>query len=162
MTKRVYYFEDLSPGTVLEFGHVVMTAEDIIDFGRRFDPQPFHVDPEAAKASLFGGLCASGWHTASVMMRLCVDNYLSPEASLGSPGVDELRWLRPVFAGDRLSCRVEVLTATPSRSRPFMGSVRSKCEVLNQHGDVAMSLIAIGLFRRREAAVPAGTTGRSR
>ena len=109
MTKRVYYFEDLAPGTVLEFGDAEMTAEAIIEFARQFDPQPFHIDPEAAKTSLFGGLCASGWHTASVMMRLWVDNYLSPEASLGSPGVDEVRWHRPVFPGDRLSCRVEIL-----------------------------------------------------
>ena len=151
MTKRVYYFEDLAPGTVLEFGDAEMTAEAIIEFARQFDPQPFHIDPEAAKTSLFGGLCASGWHTASVMMRLWVDNYLSSEASLGSPGVDEVRWHRPVFPGDRLSCRVEVLSATPSRSKPFMGTVRSKCQVLNQNGEVVMSLNGIGFFRRKPA-----------
>ena len=151
MTKRVYYFEDLAPGTVLEFGDAEMTAEAIIDFARQFDPQPFHTDPEAAKTSLFGGLCASGWHTASVMMRLWVDNYLSSEASLGSPGVDEVRWHRPVFPGDRLSCRVEILAATPSRSKPFMGTVRSKCQVLNQNGEVVMSLNGIGFFRRKPA-----------
>ena len=149
MTKRVYYFEDLAPGTVLEFGDAEMTAEAIIGFARQFDPQPFHIDPEAAKTSLFGGLCASGWHTASVMMRLWVDNYLSSEASLGSPGVDEVRWHRPVFPGDRLSCRVEVLSASPSRSKPFMGTVRSKCQVLNQNGEVVMSLNGIGFFRRK-------------
>ena len=137
MTKRVYYFEDLAPGTVLEFGDAEMTAEAIIEFARQFDPQPFHLDPEAAKHSLFGGLCASGWHTASVMMRLWVDNYLSPEASLGSPGVErQARWHRPVFPGDRLRCRIEILDATPSRSKPFMGTVRSKCQVLNQNSDV--------------------------
>ena len=151
MTKRVYYFEDLAPGTVLEFGDAEMTAAAIIEFARQFDPQPFHLDPEAAKHSLFGGLCASGWHTASVMMRLWVDNYLSPEASLGSPGVDEVRWHRPVFPGDRLSCRIEVLDATPSRSKPFMGTVRSKCQVLNQNSDVVMSLNGIGFFRRKPA-----------
>ena len=151
MTKRVYYFEDLAPGTVLEFGDAEMTAEAIIEFARQFDPQPFHIDPEAAKTSLFGGLCASGWHTASVMMRLWVDNYLSSEASLGSPGVDEVRWHRPVFPGDRLSCRVEVLSASPSRSKPFMGTVRSKCQVLNQNGEVVMSLNGIGFFRRKPA-----------
>ena len=151
MTKRVYYFEDLAPGTVLEFGDVEMTAEAIIEFARQFDPQPFHLDPEAAKHSLFGGLCASGWHTASVMMRLWVDNYLSPEASLGSPGVDEVRWHRPVFPGDRLRCRIEILDATPSRSKPFMGTVRSKCQVLNQNSDVVMSLNGIGFFRRKPA-----------
>ena len=151
MTKRVYYFEDLAPGTVLEFGDAEMTAEAIIGFARQFDPQPFHLDREAAKSSLFGGLCASGWHTASVMMRLWVDNYLSPEASLGSPGVDELRWHRPVFPGDRLRCRIEILDATPSRSKPFMGTVRSKCQVLNQNSDVVMSLNGIGFFRRKPA-----------
>ncbi len=151
MTKRVYYFEDLAPGTVLEFGDAEMTAEAIIEFARQFDPQPFHLDPEAAKHSLFGGLCASGWHTASVMMRLWVDNYLSPEASLGSPGVDEVRWHRPVFPGDRLRCRLEILDATPSRSKPFMGTVRSKCQVLNQNSDVVMSLNGIGFFRRKPA-----------
>jgi acyl dehydratase len=151
MTKRVYYFEDLAPGTVLEFGDAEMTAEAIIEFARQFDPQPFHLDPEAAKHSLFGGLCASGWHTASVMMRLWVDNYLSPEASLGSPGVDEVRWHRPVFPGDRLRCRIEILDATPSRSKPFMGTVRSKCQVLNQNSDVVMSLNGIGFFRRKHA-----------
>ena len=151
MTKRVYYFEDLAPGTVLEFGDAEMTAEAIIEFARQFDPQPFHLDPEAAKHSLFGGLCASGWHTASVMMRLWVDNYLSPEASLGSPGVDEVRWHRPVFPGDRLRCRIEILDATPSRSKPFMGTVRSKCQVLNQNRDVEMSLNGIGFFRRKPA-----------
>ena len=151
MTKRVYYFEDLAPGTVLEFGDAEMTAEAIIEFARQFDPQPFHLDPEAAKHSLFGGLCASGWHTASVMMRLWVDNYLSPEASLGSPGVDEVRWHRPVFPGDRLRCRIEILDATPSRSKPFMGTVRSKCQVLNQSSDVVMSLNGIGFFRRKPA-----------
>ena len=151
MTKRVYYFEDLAPGTVLEFGDAEMTAEAIIEFATQFDPQPFHLDPEAAKHSLFGGLCASGWHTASVMMRLWVDNYLSPEASLGSPGVDEVRWHRPVFPGDRLRCRIEILDATPSRSKPFMGTVRSKCQVLNQNSDVVMSLNGIGFFRRKPA-----------
>ena len=151
MTKRVYYFEDLAPGTVLEFGDAEMTAAAIIEFARQFDPQPFHLDPEAAKHSLCGGLCASGWHTASVMMRLWVDNYLSPEASLGSPGVDEVRWHRPVFPGDRLKCRIEILDATPSRSKPFMGTVRSKCQVLNQNSDVVMSLNGIGFFRRKPA-----------
>ena len=151
MTKRVYYFEDLAPGTVLEFGDAEMTAAAIIEFARQFDPQPFHLDPEAAKHSLFGGLCASGWHTASVMMRLWVDNYLSPEASLGSPGVDEVRWHRPVFPGDRLRCRIEILDATPSRSKPFMGTVRSKCQVLNQNSHVVMSLNGIGFFRRKPA-----------
>ena len=99
MTARIYYFEDLPPGTVLEFGGVEMTEEEIVGFAKRYDPQPFHVDREAGKASIFGGLCASGWNTTAVMMRMWVDNYLSPEASLGSPGIDELRWLKPCLPG---------------------------------------------------------------
>ena len=156
MSKRIYWFEDLTPGTVLEFGHVDMTADEIIAFARKFDPQPFHVDPEAAKHSLFGALCASGWHTASAMMSLWVANFLSPEASLGSPGVDELRWLKPVYAGDRLHCRITFGEAKVSRSRPFMGSVRQNCEVVNQRGEVVMTVTGIGLFRRRPAP---GTDG---
>jgi acyl dehydratase len=149
MARETYYLEDLTPGTVLEFGDVEMTADEIIAFARKFDPQPFHVDAEAAKDSLFGALCASGWHTVSVMMSMWVANYLAPEASLGSPGVDELRWLRPVYPGDRLRCRVTILDATPSRSRPFMGSVRQQGEVLNQKGEVVMTVLGIGLFRKR-------------
>jgi acyl dehydratase len=149
MAIRVYWWEDLTPGTVLEFGDVEMTADEIIAFARKFDPQPFHVDAEAAKDSLFGALCASGWHTAAVMMSMWVANYLAPEASLGSPGVDELRWLRPVYPGDRLRCRVTIIDATPSRSRPFMGSVRQKGEVLNQKGEVVMTVLGIGMFRKR-------------
>ena len=149
MTARTYYLEDFTPGMVLEFGGVEVTAEEIIGFARRYDPQPFHVDAEAGRASIFGGLCASGWHTSAMMMRMWVDNFLSPEASLGSPGIDELRWLKPVFPGDRLRCRVEVLETTPSRSRPFMGSVRQRTEVLNQKDEVVLRLVGISLFRRR-------------
>jgi acyl dehydratase len=149
MRTRTYWFEDLAAGTVLEFGSVEMTEEEIVGFARRYDPQPFHLDREAGKSSIFGGLCASGWNTTAVMMRMWVDNYLSPEASLGSPGIDELRWLRPVFPGDRLRCRLTVLEATPSRSRPYMGSIRQRGEVLNQKDEVVMSLIGTTFFKRR-------------
>jgi acyl dehydratase len=151
MTARTYYLEDFTPGMVLEFGGLEVTEEEIIGFARRYDPQPFHVDAEAGRASIFGGLCASGWHTSAMMMRMWVDNFLSPEASLGSPGIDELRWLKPVFPGDRLRCRVDVLETTPSRSRPFMGSIRQRTEVLNQKDEVVLRVIAISLFRRRPA-----------
>jgi acyl dehydratase len=151
MTARIYYFEDLPPGTVLEFGGVEMTEEEIVGFAKRYDPQPFHVDREAGKVSIFGGLCASGWNTTAVMMRMWVDNYLSPEASLGSPGVDELRWLKPVYPGDRLRCRLTVIDATQSRSRSFMGSVRQRAEVINQKDEVVLSLIGTSFFRRRPA-----------
>jgi acyl dehydratase len=149
MAPKTYYFEDFTPGAVLEFGSIEMTEEEIVGFARRYDPQPCHLDREAGKASIFGDLCASGWNTTAVMMRMWVDSILSPEASLGSPGVDELRWLKPVYPGDRLRCRLEVLEATPSRSRPFMGSVRLKGEVLNQKGEVVLSMTGISFFRRR-------------
>jgi acyl dehydratase len=149
MSRTIYYLEDLTPGTRLEFGDVEMTEEEIVGFARRYDPQPFHLDRAAGKASIFGDLCASGWNTTAVMMRMWVDNFLSPEASLGSPGIDELRWLKPVYPGDRLRCRLEILESTPSRRRPFMGSVRLKGELLNQKDEVVLRLIGITLFRRR-------------
>ncbi len=157
MSRIVRYFEDLQPGTVLELGEVEVSEAEILEFARRYDPQPFHLDPVAARESIFGGLCASGWHTAAMQMRLLVDGLLAPEASLGSPGIDELRWRKPVFPGDRLRLRVTITEATPSRSKPFMGSVVQHGEMLNQHGQVVMSLKAIGLFRRRPEGVAAAT-----
>jgi acyl dehydratase len=138
-------------GSVHEFGSIAVEEAEMINFARRFDPQPFHIDPEAAKQSIFGGLIASGWHTASLMMRLFVDHYLSHVASLGSPGVDELRWLRPVFPGDKLSMRVTVLEASLSRSKPDRGIVRSYIEVLNQSSEVVMTMKAVNLLRCRDA-----------
>lgn len=143
------YFEDYPAGAVYEFGPITVEESEVIAFAKRFDPQPFHMDPEAARQSAFGRLIASGWHTASLMMRLFVDHYLSRVASLGSPGVDELRWLKPVFPGDRLSARVTVLEATPSRSKPDRGIIRSQVEVLNQHHEVVMTLKAVNILSRR-------------
>lgn len=151
MTKPVY-FEDFTPGMTLTFGDRLVTAEEIVAFAREYDPQPFHLDDEAGRGTHFGGLVASGWQTAGFMMRMLVDHMLSPQASLGSPGVDELRWLRPVRPGDRLSVRVEVLETRLSRSRPGMGTVRQRSEVLNQGGEVVMSTVSVGMFRTRPAA----------
>jgi acyl dehydratase len=148
------YFEDYLPGSVLEFGTVPVEESDIIAFARRFDPQPFHVDPEAAVRGPFGGLIASGWHTASLTMRLYADHYLSRVASLGSPGVDEVRWLEPVRPGDVLRIRLSILEARRSRSKPDRGVVRTQVEVLNQRGQVVMSFKAVNLFRCREAGRP--------
>lgn len=136
------YFEDYTAGSVYEFGAIDVEEAEVIDFAWRFDPQSFHTDPEAAKKTMFGGLIASGWHTASLMMRLLADHYLSKVASLGSPGVDELRWLQPVRPGDTLSLRVTVLEARRSRSKPDRGVLRSLIEVLNQVGEVVMSVKA--------------------
>lgn len=144
-------FEDLTPGLVLEAPGPTVTAEAIVDFARQFDPQPFHLDPEAAKHSLFGGLCASGWHTAALCMRTMVDAYMRDSTSLGSPGIDELRWVKPVMAGDTLHCKMTVLEQRPSRSKPNLGSVRMKWEVFNQRGELVMHLASWGLFGKRDA-----------
>jgi len=143
------YFEDYPPGTVIEGGAVTVSEGDIVEFARRYDPQTMHTDPAAAAHSHFGGLIASGWHTAALMMRLFAAHFLSPASSLASPGIDELRWLKPVRPGDVLSLRVTVTEVRRSRSKPEQGIVRSLVEVLNQNGEVVMSLKPISLIRCR-------------
>ena len=142
-------FEDYVTGEVFEYGEIPVTAAEIVEFARRFDPQDMHVDREAAAHGRFGGLIASGWHTAAMMMRLFADNFLSKVASLASPGVDELRWLQPVRPGDRLRIRVTVLETAPSRSRPDRGMVRTLVEVLNQRDEAVMSLKPMNIIARR-------------
>jgi acyl dehydratase len=144
------YFEDYRPGLVLEFGAVPVDEAQIVDFARKYDPQPFHVDAAQAAQGPFGGLIASGWHTGSLMMRLLVEHYLSPLASLGSPGLDELRWPAPVRPGDTLSVRVTILEARRSASKPDRGLVRSLLEVLNQRREVVMSCRALNFMRCRD------------
>ncbi len=143
--------EDYVVGSVSEFGSIAVEEAEIIDFARRFDPQVFHTDPEAAKKTIYGGLIASGWHTAGMMMRLIVDHYLPTARSLGSPGIDNLRWIRPVRPGDELSVRVTVKEATRSRSKPDRGVVRSFIEVLNQNHEVVLSVNAVNLMLCRDA-----------
>ena len=145
------YFEDYVPGSVYEFGSIVMEEKEMIDFATRYDPQAFHTDPDAARKSVFGGLIASGWHTGAVSMRLIVDHYLSRVASLGSLGIDEMRWLKPVRPRDELSIRVTVLQVRLSQSKPDRGIVRSLVEVMNQNREVVMSRIAINFVRCRNA-----------
>ena len=145
------FFDDMQPGTTEEFGSTLVEEAEIVEFARRYDPQPFHLDREAAKGSIFGGLAASGWHTASLMMRMLVDHATTFGASMGSPGVDELRWLRPVRPGDVLSLRVTVLDVTPSRSKPDRGLVRSNVEVMNQDRDLVMTVKTMVFLRRRPA-----------
>ena len=145
------HFEDYAPGAVFEYGAIPVTEAEIIEFARRFDPQYIHVDRERAVQGPFGGLIASGWHTAAMMMRLIVDNFLPGHASLGSPGIDELRWLKPVRPADVLSVRLSVLEATRSRSRPDRGVVRTLCEVLNQDRLAVMSLKGMNIIACRSA-----------
>jgi acyl dehydratase len=143
------YFEDYIPGTVFEYGEIRVDEAEILEFARRFDPQDMHVDREAAKRGRFGGLVASGWHTGAMMMRLLADNFLPKAASLASPGIDELRWSFPVRPGDVLRIRISVLEATPSRSKPDRGMVRTLIEVLNQDGKIVMSLKPMNIMARR-------------
>jgi len=145
------YFEDYTVGSAYEYGTIAVDETEAIAFARAFDPQPIHVDPVAAAYGPFGGLIASGWHTAALMMRLFVDNYLSSVASLASPGIDELRWLKPVRPGDTLRIRVTVTEAKRSRSKPDRGIVRTLIEVLNQRGEIVASMQAMNLLRRRPA-----------
>jgi acyl dehydratase len=145
------YFDDFRPGDVIELGSRTVTRDEIIAFAREFDPQPFHLDEDAARRSVYGGLLASGWHTAAMAMRLLDDAVVNDTVSMGSPGVDELRWPRPVRPGDTLSARFTVLECRPSRSKPDRGIVRSLVEVRNQHGEIVMTSRSLGLFGRRPA-----------
>ena len=135
------YFEDYAPGITYECGSVSFDEASIINFAQQYDPQPFHTDPVAAATGPFGGLIASGWHTAGLVMRLLVDNYLSAEASLGAPAIDELRWPRPVRPGDTLAVRATVVEARTSQSKPDRGIVRTLVEAVNQDGKIVMSCI---------------------
>ena len=146
------YLEDFVPGSVREFGPAVVGEAEIIEFARRYDPQPIHTDPVWARTGPFGGLIASGWHTAAVAMRLLVDLYLPTAASLASPGIDELRWLRPVRPGDELRVRVTVIESRPSRSKPDRGLLRSRIEVLEPDGSAVMTMIGMNIVRRRPGA----------
>jgi len=148
------YFEDYRPGATEEFGRRTVDAEEIVAFARQYDPQEFHVDARAAERSSFGGLVASGWHTAAMVMRMLVDHLLAPNC-LGSPGVDEIRWLLPVRPGDVLSVRVAVTEARPSRSRPDRGTVYARVEALNQDSRAVMTMSVMFIARRREAGAPA-------
>ncbi|GAA3816279.1 MULTISPECIES: MaoC family dehydratase [Amycolatopsis] len=143
------FFEDYEPGAVYEYGHLSVTEKEILDFATQFDPQPIHTRPEWANTGPFGGLIASGWHTTGLMMRLFADHYLSRNASLASPGVDELRWPAPVRPGDSLRLRATVVSARASRSKPDRGLVHTRGELLNQDDQVVLSLVAMNLVGRR-------------
>ena len=147
----VRYWEDFKPGQVIELGSRTIDKDSILAFAREFDPQPFHTDEEAARHTIFGGLIASGWHTGSLSMRLFYDGLIKDVVSLGSPGFDELRWVKPVRPGDTLSARFTVLECVASRSKPDRGVIRALLETRNQHGEVVMSITAVNIFGRRPA-----------
>jgi len=148
------YWEDFNVGQVREFGHYAVTREAVIAFAREFDPQPFHLDDVAAERSLFGRLAASGWHTCAMAMRMMCDGYLGEAASLGSPGLDSIRWTNPVYPGDTLRLRLTVLETRPLASRPTVGIVRSHWNVMNQDGVTVLTMEGYGFFGRRNPATP--------
>ena len=143
------YWEDFKVGDTVEMGRHTFTEAEIIEFARQFDPQPFHVDPAAAKASAFGGLIASGWHTCAVGMRLLCDGLLRHTESLGSPGIDEIRWLKPVRAGDTVAYRRVVIESRASTTRKGVGLVKQRWEAVNQRGELVLTMEGWGLFGRK-------------
>jgi acyl dehydratase len=143
------FYEDFAVGDTVEMGRRLVDRDEVIAFARAYDPQPFHVDEQAARESFFGGLIASGWHTCAMVMRMMCDSYLLDAASLGSPGVDQVRWLKPVRPGDEIRAVRTVTGRRVSRTRPEVGIVDSRWEVFNQHGELVMSMVGTGMFRVR-------------
>ena len=152
MSRIKYYWEDLTAGSVRDLGTVTLSAEEIKAFARQFDPQPFHLDEAAAQHSIFGSLCASGWHTCALAMKLSVENFLHESSSMGSPGLENLRWLKPVYPGDTLRLQKTILESRALRTRPETGLVRSLWEMFNQHGEKVLQMEGYGMFGRRHPA----------
>ena len=151
MSAPTLYWEDFKAGEVLELGTHTFTAAEIIAFATMYDPQPIHIDPAAAQASFFGGLIASGWHTCAIGMRFAVVAYINSGVSLGSPGVDNIRWPKPVRPGDTITYRRITLAARASQSRPGVGLMQARIEALNQNGEIVMTNEGWGMFGRRPA-----------
>lgn len=143
------YFDDLEAGAVYELGTVEVDEDELIEFATRYDPQPFHIDPAAAKESHFGGIVASGWHTCAMFMRLFVDGFTSKTSSMGSPGMDELRWLAPVRPGDRLTATFTIVSTRPSASKPDRGLIEALWELHNQDDVTVMRMRGTGMYGRR-------------
>ena len=152
------YFDDIELGSETVFGHYDVTREEVLEFARKYDPQPFHLSDEGAARTHFGRLAASGWHTCAMTMATIIRHFseTEPQAGLGSPGVDELRWLKPVYPGDTLHVRGCIVEKTPSRSRPETGSFRTETTVTNQDEVPVMRFTSIVMIRRRPASVQAG------
>jgi len=148
---RKIYWEDFKVGEVLDMGSHTFSEEEIVAFALQFDPQPIHIDAEAAKASIYGGLIASGWHTCAICMRHMVDAYVNETISMGSPGLDNIRWVKPVRPGDTIAFRRTITASRASASRPDAGLMQARWEAINQKGEVVMSSDGWGLFGRRPA-----------
>ena len=153
-TSIKYYWEDMPVGSTRDLGTITPTAEEIVAFATQFDPQPFHLDEEAAKQSVFGGLCASGWHTCSMAMRLMVTNFLLESSSQGSPGLENIKWLKPVFPGDTLRLQHTVIESRPMTKRLDVGLVRTVWAMFNQRGEQVLHMEGWGMFRRKTPGAP--------
>jgi len=149
-----YYWEDLLPGSVRELGAVTVSTEEIKEFAEQYDPQPFHVDEAAGRRSIFGNLCASGWHTCALAMKLTVENFLNESSSMGSPGLENLRWLKPVYPGDTLRLQYTITESRPLRKRTDTGLIRADWDLFNQNGERVLHMEGYGMFRRRSPATP--------
>ncbi len=154
MDTHKHYWEDFNVGDTVPMGERRLEAAEMVAFAKAFDPQPFHVDEAAARESMYGGLIASGWHTVALVMRMMVDSYLNASSSLGSPGVDNVRWLKPVRPGDTIRATRTVLETRPSGSRPEMGLVKTRWEVFNQNDEAVMTMEGYGMFARRSPGKP--------
>lgn len=152
MTSKTWAYEDFAEGAVLDLGSKIVSAEEIVEFASEFDAQPFHLDEDAGKASILGGLSASGWHTCAMFMRMLCDAFLLDSTSQGAPGVDYAKWKRPVLAGDVLSGRLTILSKRLSRSKPTLGFVNWRAELLNQKGEIVFEFHNSCMFLTREAA----------
>ena len=151
-----YFWEDLAVGTTLEMGSVTVDHDEVIAFASKYDPQPFHLDDAAAAKSIFGKLSASGWHTCAMAMGLMVRNFLHESSSLGSPGLEQGKWLKPVYPGDTLTLRQRITESRPMKSRPDVGLTRTLWEMFNQHGEQVLLMDGYGMFRRRTPAPASG------
>ena len=149
MKKYLIYYEDLEIGQKIKLGSINVSKKEIITFAEKFDPQPFHTNEIKAKESIFGGLCASGWHTCSLFMRILYDGFLINSAALGSPGMNEIRWLKPLRPGETITGIGEVIKKTPSKSRPEIGSLIINYEVFNKNNELIMTLIGISIFKKK-------------
>ena len=151
MTDKRWAYEDFEVGASIPLGSKLVTAEEIVEFAREFDPQPMHLDEEAGRASILGGLSASGWHTCAIFMRMICDAYLLDSTSQGAPGVDHVKWRKPVLAGDTLTGRSTVTARRLSQSRPALGFVTFRFELFNQNGETVFDMQNTGMFLRRAA-----------
>ena len=149
MKKYKIYFEDIKIGDSYKLGPLFVSKKEILEFANKYDPQPFHINEEKAKESLFGGLCASGWHTCSLYMKMLCDSFIKNLASLGSPGMNEIRWLKPLFPDQKIYGKVTIIKKTPSKSKPNIGSMITKSEVYNEKKELIMTLESISIVRKK-------------